>query len=160
MNALVRTACLTHYREIALAAGLSPQRMLAEAGLSPDALRDPDLKVPVERVVRLLEESAARARDESFGLRMAESRQLSNLGPVGLLLRDQPTLRDSLDVLQRYHRTLNGALLYNANVSDVTASYNQIYGVRGGRADKGTRWNRYRAVCDSATSASPAGGPL
>jgi len=27
-----------------------------------------------------------------------------------------------------------GALLYNANVSDVTASYNQIYGVRGGRA--------------------------
>jgi AraC-like DNA-binding protein len=35
---------------------------------------------------------------------------LSNLGPVGLVIRDQPTLRDSLSVLIRYHAALNGAL--------------------------------------------------
>ena len=41
---------------------------------------------------------------------MAESRLLSNLGAVGLLIRDQPTLRDSLDVLMRYQALLNGSL--------------------------------------------------
>jgi len=110
MSPLVRTACLTHYREVALAAGLCPQRLLADAGLSPSVLRELDLKIPAERVRRLLEDSAARARDESFGLRMAESRHISNLGPVGILMREQPTLRDVLDVLLRHHRFLNAAL--------------------------------------------------
>lgn len=86
--------------------------MLSDAGLGMGCLREPDLKVPAERVRCLLEDSAVKARDDSFGLRMAESRQLSNLGPVGLLLRDQPTVRDLLDVLLRYHRTLNGALSF------------------------------------------------
>jgi len=110
MSPLVRTACLTNYREVALAAGLSPQRLLADAGLSPAVLRELDLKIPAERVRRLLEDSAAHARDESFGLRMAESRQISNLGPVGILMREQPTMRDVLDVLLRHHRFLNAAL--------------------------------------------------
>jgi len=110
MSSLVRAASLTHYSEVARAAGLDPVRLLIDAGLSPAMLREPDLQIPVERVGRLLEASAAASGDESFGLRMAESRQLSNLGPVGLLIRDQPTLRASLDVLVRYQVLLNGAL--------------------------------------------------
>jgi AraC-like DNA-binding protein len=90
--------------------GLDPLGMLREVGLNPSVLSEPDLKVPAERVGRLLEASAAASGNESFGLRMAESRQLSNLGPVGLLIRDQPTLRDSLDVLMRYQQLLNNSL--------------------------------------------------
>ena len=110
MLSLVRAAALTNYREVATAAGLDPLRMLADAGLSPSVLREPDLRVPTDRVARLLEASVAASGMESFGLRMAETRQLSNLGPVGLLIRDQPTLRDSLTVLLRYHVLLNGSL--------------------------------------------------
>ena len=47
---------------------------------------------------------------EAFGLLMAETRQLSNLGPVGLLVREQPTLRQALQSLARYTRLLNEAL--------------------------------------------------
>jgi AraC-like DNA-binding protein len=110
VSPLVRTACLTHFPAVALAAGLSPRHLLAEAGLSPAMLDDPDLRIPAPRACRLLEDAAARAGDESFGLRMAQSRQLSNLGPVGLLMREQPTLGDVLDVLVRHHRLLNAAL--------------------------------------------------
>lgn len=110
MTNLVRAASLTNYREVARAAGLDPVRMLADAGIHPNVLDEPDLKIPAERVGRLLEASAAASGIESFGLRMAESRQLSNLGPVGMLIRDQPTLRDSLAVLLRYHALLNRSL--------------------------------------------------
>lgn len=110
MSLLVRAASLTNYREVALASGLDPVRMLIDAGLAPSALNEPDLMIPVERVGQLLQASAVQSGDESFGLRMAESRMLSNLGAVGMLIRDQATLRDSLDVLIRYHLLLNGSL--------------------------------------------------
>jgi AraC-like DNA-binding protein len=110
MSSLVRAACLTQYGEVARAAGLDPARMLTAAGLSPDVLTDLDLKIPAERVGQLLEASAAASGVETFGLRMAQSRELSNLGPVGLVMRDQLTLRGSLDVLVRYQVLLNASL--------------------------------------------------
>ncbi len=110
MSALVRAACLTNYSEVARASGLDPARMLFDAGLSPSVLREPDLLIPVERVGQLLQASAAVSGNESFGLCMAESRLLSNLGVVGMLIRDQATLRDSLDLLMRYQVLLNGSL--------------------------------------------------
>jgi AraC-like DNA-binding protein len=110
MSSLVRAASLTNYADVARQAGLNPDRMLLDAGLDPGVLREPDLMVPVDRVRRLLETSAERAGDPSFGLRMAMTRQLSNLGPVGMVIRDQPTVRESLRVLMRYHVALNGAL--------------------------------------------------
>jgi AraC-like DNA-binding protein len=110
MSSLVRAAALTNYSEVARAAGLDPVRMLFDAGLSPSVLREPDLMIPVERVGRLLQASATMSGNESFGLCMAESRLLSNLGAVGLLIRDQATLRDSLGMLMRYQAMLNGAL--------------------------------------------------
>jgi AraC-like DNA-binding protein len=110
MSTLIRAACLTNYVEVAREAGLDPMRQLLDAGLDPSVLREPDLLIPTTRARRLLDDSAQRSGVEAFGLRMARSRQLSNLGPVGMLVRDQPTLRDSIDVLIRYHTAMNGAL--------------------------------------------------
>jgi AraC-like DNA-binding protein len=110
MTLLVRAASLTNYREVARAGGLDPDRMLVDAGLSPSVLSEPDLMIPVERLGQLLQASAIQSGNESFGLCMAESRLLSNLGAVGMLIRDQATLRDSLDVLMRYQVLLNGSL--------------------------------------------------
>ena len=110
MNVFVRAASLTNYLEVARGAGLDTHRMLADAELGGSVLQEPDLRIPVARVNKLLERSAAASGNEAFGLCMAESRQLSNLGPVGMLIRDQPTLRDSLAVLVRYQVLLNGAM--------------------------------------------------
>ncbi len=110
MSTQVRAASLTNYSEVARAGGLDPTRMLVESGLSPSVLREPELMIPVERVGQLLQASASLSGNESFGLCMAESRLLSNLGAVGMVIRDQPTLRESLDVLVRYQTLLNGSL--------------------------------------------------
>jgi AraC-like DNA-binding protein len=110
MSALVRAACLTNYSQIARASGLDPARMLQEAGLRVSVELEPDLMIPVECVGELLHCSALRSGNESFGLRMAETRMLSNLGAVGMLIRDQKTLGDSLNVLMSYQALLNSSL--------------------------------------------------
>lgn len=84
--------------------------MLADAELSSTMLFAPDSHVPARCVNVLLERSAAISGVESFGLRMAEFRCLSNLGPVGMAVRDQPTLREALAVLLRHLGWLNGAM--------------------------------------------------
>jgi AraC-like DNA-binding protein len=68
------------------------------------------MKVPIGAVRDLLEASAARSRVEAFGLLMAEKRRLAHLGPLGLLVREQPTMRHALQALARYANRLNQSL--------------------------------------------------
>lgn len=111
MPTLTRSASLTHFEEIAQQCGLDPQALLRAVGLPIRCLRDPDLKVDTHAVTRLLEMAAQQAQEPAFGLRMGESRRLSNLGPLGLLLRDEPTLRHALDAIVRHIRMHNEALV-------------------------------------------------
>jgi len=111
MPGLIRSASLTHYVDVARGAGLDPGCMLREFGLPPRCLVDADIKIPIDSAHRLLEASAERSGVEAFGLLMAEARRLSNLGPLGLLVREQPTLRRSVEVLARYTRRFNETLL-------------------------------------------------
>jgi len=110
MGRFVRSASLTGYREVASAAGLDSHAMLAEFGLPAACLGQTDLKLPVDAVRGLLEASAERTNLEGFALLMAEKRRLAHLGPVGLLLREQPTLRHALEALARYANRMNNAM--------------------------------------------------
>jgi AraC-like DNA-binding protein len=110
MADLVRSASLTNFAEVAQTAGLDPQALLAQAGLSPTCLNDPDLRIPAEAVRSLLEASAQASSLDTFGLRMAETRRLSNLGPVALVMREEPTVRRVVHALMRYSHLLNEAL--------------------------------------------------
>jgi AraC-like DNA-binding protein len=85
-------------------------RMLREHSLPARCLKDPEQVVPMDGVRALLEDSAARSGVEAFGLLMAEHRRLSNLGPLGLLLREQPTLGRAVDAIVTFGRRLNEAL--------------------------------------------------
>ncbi|QUD88351.1 AraC family transcriptional regulator [Phenylobacterium montanum] len=98
--------------------GLDPARLAAETGIPLEALSDPDLKVPAERVGRLLELAATRAAAPDFGLRLAETRRLSNLGPVGLIARDQPSLRKALEVMRQYQWLHNEAIALSVDETE------------------------------------------
>jgi len=109
-SGLIRSASLTHYADVARQVGLDCRRMLREFGLPPHCLQDPELRIPLDSVRQLLEVSAERSGTEAFGLLMAEARLLSNLGPLGLLIREQPTLRLAIDAFVHHGRQLNEAL--------------------------------------------------
>ena len=108
--ALVRSAALTHFADLAADCGLDAHALMKRAGLPMRCLLDPDLKVPAHQVGRLLESAAAEGREPAFGLRLAESRRLSNLGPLALLVRDEPTLRRALETLVHHIHVHNEAI--------------------------------------------------
>lgn len=102
MPDLIRAACLTHYADVARSVGIDPAKMLKSVGLPARGLADPDIKIPSGGFRRLLEASAAAAGIDDFGLRLAERGGLSNLGPVALVARDQPTVGAAMEALARY----------------------------------------------------------
>ena len=73
-------------------------------------LADPDQRIDAARVITLLEESARLSGVPTFGLRMAESRQLADFGVVSLLLKHQRTLRDALVAMIEYRHLVNEAI--------------------------------------------------
>lgn len=106
----VRSAALTHYLDVARSLGLDPQPLLRQAGISRATLAIPDQPVPADAVVQLLEASARASGCDTFALRMAEQRQLSNFGVVSLLISHQRTLRDVLQTIVQYRNVLNESL--------------------------------------------------
>ena len=93
MPDLSRSATLSGYARVVSGLGHDPQVFLRAVGLPPACLTDSDLRIPTSAVVQLLELSADRAGIPDLGLRMAEVRDFSNLGAVGLIMREQPDVR-------------------------------------------------------------------
>lgn len=110
MTYLVRSASLTNYIEVARSTGINPYVHLNDAGIERSALLDLDTRIPIPALVQLLEASAQAAQVEDFGLRMVETRQFSNLGPLSFVARENPTLRKALVSMARYLRLQNEAL--------------------------------------------------
>ena len=108
---VIRSASLSGYVELATRLGLNPQAMMLKTGLSPRCLDDPETPISVTAVRELLEASAAAAKVEDFGLQLARGRRLANLGPLSIVLREEPTARQALDTLSRYLRLLNASLI-------------------------------------------------
>ncbi|MCY1389299.1 HTH-type transcriptional regulator VirS [compost metagenome] len=102
MANLVLSACLTHYADVARACELDPAAQLQAVNLDPACIDRADSKISIDAVWHLLENSARDAGLEDFALRMAERRQLSNLGPLAQVMCEEPTLRKALETVQRY----------------------------------------------------------
>jgi AraC-like DNA-binding protein len=107
---LVRAAALTGYVELAGILKLNPYPLLQAVGLPRACLNDQEMKISADAVRQLLQDSAAQAQVENFGLRLAEKRLLSNLGPLALIVREGPTARKALEALVKYIRLHNEAL--------------------------------------------------
>lgn len=107
---VVRSASLRGYAELARSVGLDPSAMMRRVGLPRRCLDDPETLIGADAVARLLELSAEESGVESFGLRLASTRRLSNLGPLALVLRQEPTGLAVLGTLCDTMNLLNTAL--------------------------------------------------
>ena len=102
LKKLHRSTCLTNYVELAQSLNVSPLDQLRRVNINAACLTNPDTMIPVSSFIQLLENSAEAAGVEDFGLRLAEGRQISNLGPLSFVLRSQPTMRKALEAMRDY----------------------------------------------------------
>lgn len=107
---LVRAAALTGYFEVAAQLRLEVKPLLRNAGLSRTMVNNPEQMLPARSVIALLEESARVSGCETFGLRMADLRKLSDIGLLSLLIVHQPTLRDAIGIVAEYRNRINSTL--------------------------------------------------
>lgn len=132
MTVLLRAATLTNFELVAKECGLDARALVAEIGLAARCLEDADLPVPASAVAALLELAAQRGQEPAFGLRMAAARRLSNLGPLGLLVRDQPTLRHALGALVHHVHLHNEALTVTLEEGDGLVTIREETDIEGG----------------------------
>jgi AraC-like DNA-binding protein len=93
--------------------GADPAGTLRRAGLPPDALDDPERCVPYAALQQLLCEVVRETQCGHFGLLVGRSCRLGDLGVVGELVRNSPTVREALQTLVVYqHLNSHGGLAF------------------------------------------------
>lgn len=111
MTELVRAAILTGYFPTMEALGADPLPLLREVGLSEKLLSNPEQVISHRAAMRLLERGVEVTGCTTFGLRMAENRELANLGATSLLIAHAANLRDALAALNQYRNRINSRLV-------------------------------------------------
>ena len=112
-----RSQILTGYAALARSLGLVPERLVRSAGLELAALDDLDARISAQAFSDLLERSNEAARIDDFGLRLAESRAVGILGPIGIVVHQEPDLRSALSSLARYLPFHNESLVLRLDES-------------------------------------------
>ncbi|MFB7243948.1 AraC family transcriptional regulator [Streptomyces populi] len=110
MRPLVRTAALSGYVELCRSLGVDPQELLKRVGLDTAALTVQDRWISGTAAVQVLELSAAESGHEDFGVLLAEFRRFSTLGPISLVVREEPDVRSALEMLIRHQYMYNEVL--------------------------------------------------
>jgi AraC-like DNA-binding protein len=95
---------------------------MSGVGLDIADLDVPDRWIPAAPVARLLQLSADRSGREDFALLLAGRRRLSTLGPLSVVLHEEPDLRSALDLLITYEHVYNGSLHLRLAESDDLAT--------------------------------------
>lgn len=117
----IRTMILMNYLEVARLVGAEPYELLKHAGIHADLLQEPDSRLAASAVVRLIEETARVSQCETFGLLLCEQCALTSLGPIGLVLQLEPTVRDAVRSLEKYLRLFNNILSFELDERSRTA---------------------------------------
>ncbi|QSE93745.1 AraC family transcriptional regulator [Rhodococcus pseudokoreensis] len=118
MKPLARYATLIGYLDVCRDVGIEPVPLMKDAGVDVGGLGTQDRWISAAAIARLLEQSAAQSGREDFGLQLAVRRQFANLGPLSVVVRDEPDVRSALRILARYTHVYNEALqphLHEAN---------------------------------------------
>ena len=119
---LVRSASLNDYLGLAQSLGIDGPGLMRREGIDPRDLDVPDKWIPAAAVARVLDLSAAVSGRPDFAVRLAERRRMSTLGPLSVVLREEPDLRSVLSLLSRYEHSYNEAMRMRLEETDDIAT--------------------------------------
>jgi len=113
MEGRQRIGILVELPQVLREMGHDPALVMADAGVNPDVLRNPENSLSFVELGRLLQACVAATGCQHFGLLVGQRSAADNLGLVGRLMRTAPTLRDAiLDLCTNQRRYVHGAVTY------------------------------------------------
>jgi AraC-like DNA-binding protein len=92
----------TDLLEALVSLGGDRRALMAAVGLAPEALEDPDARIPSSTLLALFEEASRRLRDPLVGLHAGE--KVHTRGPLFYLLLSTPRFAEGLQMLERFAR--------------------------------------------------------
>jgi AraC-like DNA-binding protein len=101
-EATVRAGILARLDEFLASKSIALRPLLAQAGLTAGELKEPDARVSLNAVARLLDIAALKAGDPCLGIHYGEIMPAGSSGIVGHLVMSAPTLGDALRSIERY----------------------------------------------------------
>lgn len=107
---IVRYAALSGFAPVCREVGVDHRALMRRQGLDPALLDQPDAWAPSADVAAVMEAASLLSGCPTLGLRMAGHRTLTTLGPVGMVLSEESTLRDGLGLLARFWPSYNESL--------------------------------------------------
>lgn len=110
---MLRVSILTKLPSLLREMGHEPARVLAELGLEPELLADPEKTLPFRVVGELLSLCVVRTGRAHFGLLLGQRGGTETLGKVGLLARSSPDVGSALrNLISHLHHHDQGAVPY------------------------------------------------
>lgn len=105
-----RAGVVAPFKTAAASLSLNTAALLRASGFDADVFDDPETRLEPDAVAALLETAAPQARRSDFGLAMAQSWSMADLGPVSLALVYQETLREAIWALARHRSHVSDAV--------------------------------------------------
>ncbi|WP_250456319.1 AraC family transcriptional regulator [Caballeronia sp. ATUFL_M2_KS44] len=102
MDPLVRASGLRGYPALMRNMGHDPIPLLRRYHIAEESLDRDDTLISLRSATHLLEASAEVTRCGDFGLRLSSHQSIDVLGPLSIVLRNAPTIRDALNDVIRY----------------------------------------------------------
>ncbi len=99
INYLCRCAVLNGVKELVSGLNVNPYHLLDEVGLPRSAFNDDNLLVPTKQIMELFELASKLTGEDNFGLKLGSSRNFATLGTIGLIMREQPTVRHAIGMM-------------------------------------------------------------
>lgn len=90
--------------DYALSQGADPQALVERSGVSLEALREPDNRIPLERYMALMRAGKALCQAPGLALHLGATKDFRELSVVGLICYAAPTMGEALAELNRYGR--------------------------------------------------------
>lgn len=88
------------------ASGVDVASLFAEVGLDVASLRDPNIRIPSETMLRLIRKADAVSNDPVFGLSLAQYVHPTTFYSLGIAMYSSDTLRDFLARYVKYYRLI------------------------------------------------------
>ena len=101
--------------------GKDPTVILSKVGLTPEAARDPAVRLEVRTQIKLLELAAEEVQDEWLGFHLARSFDLREIGLVYYVIASSDQLADALRNAERYSQINNEGVRLRFRMQDGTA---------------------------------------